>query len=155
MAQSLFDHVSAIRKKNVDPKTYWENLDEESKKSFNTYMVHRFLSMHPDLNDLVASIEHLSTMIEDKHSFRLLYDIIPEHGYTEYIKSDETYNASGWPDWMIEFLADYYECSTREAREYAVTIMQTKENRKRGYKLFRGHGFSEKDMKEVKKNVTL
>lgn len=151
---SFFDHVNTIRKKNTDPSSYWESLSEEEQESWNSYMIKRFLAMKPDTNQMIANVQHLATMLDDKHEFRLLYEYIPSHGYAQYIKSNR--KTSTWPDFMIDILSSYYECSSQKAREYALVIeSQSEDERKDCAHFFRDQGFNKKQMNEVKKTLNL
>ena len=51
-AKGLFDHLSGI----TNLKTPWESLSVMDKKSFETYMVNRFLSMGADNVEIVNII---------------------------------------------------------------------------------------------------
>jgi len=44
--KTLFDHIKQIT--NVQNQHYWENITDADKKTWNNYMVHRFLSMKPE-----------------------------------------------------------------------------------------------------------
>ena len=50
----LFDHINHIRE--VKNKDYYKSLSEEEKKSFNKYMIIRFLSMDVDIIEDVSFV---------------------------------------------------------------------------------------------------
>ena len=58
MAKSLFDHIKAIT--SVQSPTYWDTLEDDDKKTWSNYMVHRFLSMNPDWIEVLSEIQPLS-----------------------------------------------------------------------------------------------
>ena len=49
-AKSLFEHLSGIKEKKVK----WDTLSEMDKKSFEPYMINRFLSMNIDFYRLLT-----------------------------------------------------------------------------------------------------
>ena len=53
--KGLFDHIKQITMFQ-NPK-YWDTLNDGDKKTWNNYMVHRFLSMNPDWIELVNGIQ--------------------------------------------------------------------------------------------------
>ena len=46
---TIFDHLANITWKKTD----WNQLDEASQKSFSPYLINRWLSMNPDLIEIV------------------------------------------------------------------------------------------------------
>ena len=53
--KTLFDHIKQIT--NVQNQLYWDNITEADKKTWNNYMVHRFLSMKPEWIEVVNEIQ--------------------------------------------------------------------------------------------------
>jgi hypothetical protein len=52
-AKSLFEHLSGIKEKKVK----WDTLSEMDKKSFEPYMINRFLSMNIDLLPIINILQ--------------------------------------------------------------------------------------------------
>lgn len=112
-AATIFDHLSNI----TDKKKDWSSLSEADRKSFSPYLINRWLSMDPDLIEIVNEFQHYTIGVLDvKHVYQLYHDLLPKRKFfTKYIKgkSEDKYNKD-----LIEFIADHYTVSKREATEY-------------------------------------
>lgn len=118
--QSLFDHLNAV-KKSQDPD-YWSKLSERDKKTWSTFMINRFLSMNPDLVDIINELQHLTALMEDRHVYRMLIEILPAHsGYHKYISA----HTKKGREWVVDMIADYFQVSKREAEGYYVVYKQS------------------------------
>ena len=52
--KTIFDHLAGITHK----KTKWEDLTEADQKSFSPYLINRWLSMSPQLIEIVDMFQH-------------------------------------------------------------------------------------------------
>jgi len=134
---TLFDWVKNI----ILYKKNWENYSEEEKKTWNSFMIHRLLSMNPKYIEVVNYIQGLNI-----HDNRKLYEIycfmIPQskNTYSAYIKSN-TKKAS--PE-VAQHVAEYFECSVSEADEYiSLTDKKWLEN------ILTAKGIDEKEIKKL------
>jgi hypothetical protein len=97
--------------------TLLDDEDNSYTSTFNTYMVLRFLSMNEGLCPLINSINHIQDSLDKKEMYKLLVNYIPKtNTYDQFVKthsSKEVYE---------EDVAEYYQCSIKEAREY-INIM--------------------------------
>ena len=113
-AKTFFDHLNAVLK--VQDPYYWDELDEVDKKSWNTYMMMRYLSMNPNWIEVIDIIQQYVHSLNPKHVYRLLIQYIPKgRNFIKYIKKDKKDEVS--KD-ILNKLANYYECSVREAEIY-------------------------------------
>jgi hypothetical protein len=108
---SIFDFVKSI----IDTKQSWDTFHQEHRKQFNPYMVHRFLSMNPKYLDIVNYVQGLNIQ-DSKKLYEVYCFMIPQskNTYSTYIKSN-TKKAS--PE-VTQYVAEYFECSLKEAEEY-------------------------------------
>jgi hypothetical protein len=108
---SIFDFVKSI----IDTKQPWDTFHQEHRKQFNPYMVHRFLSMNPKYLDIVNYVQGLNIQ-DSKKLYEVYCFMIPQskNTYSTYIKSN-TKKAS--PE-VTQYVAEYFECSLKEAEEY-------------------------------------
>ncbi|MDB4343477.1 hypothetical protein OAA15_00490 [bacterium] len=95
-------------------KNNWDSFSEEDKKSFNPWMVNRFLSMdsnYIEVVDIVQKYQHLT----DKQLYTLYQTLIPKNNvFLKYIKGKKDKNSTE----DMKYLANYFECSTREVKDY-------------------------------------
>ena len=81
---TIFDHLANITWK----KTEWNKLDEASQKSFSPYLINRWLSMNPDLIEIVDMFQQytIGPLIK-KHVYQLYLDFLPKAKmFARYIK---------------------------------------------------------------------
>ncbi len=107
------DIFSLLKDLTQNKKPYKE-LNEEELKIYNSFMINRFLSMNQDFVELVNYIQWIP--YEKKESYYKIYlDLLPKKSlWLNYIKS-KTKNPN--KD-LVEILSNYFECSSREAKEY-------------------------------------
>ena len=112
-AKGLFDHLSGI----THLKTPWESLSVMDKKSFETYMVNRFLSMGADNVEIVNIInQYTNGQLTPREVYKFYLDILPKKkSFNKYIKGKkaEKYNQE-----LVELLSKHFLISEKEAMEY-------------------------------------
>lgn len=112
-AKTLFEHLSGIKEK----KTPWESLSVMDKKSFEPFMVNRFLSMNVELLELVNELQMYTIgQLSPKEVYKLYLDTLPKKkSFDKYIKAagSDKYN-----DKVLEYLSRYFEVSHREVKDY-------------------------------------
>jgi len=89
----------------------------EAEAAYNNFIAMRFLSMNEGLCPLVNTVNHLQDVLDKKDMYKLLIELIPEtNSFDGFIKAKTD------KEQYEEEIAQYYECSIKEAREY-VKIM--------------------------------
>ncbi len=112
---ALFDVISDIKLHKTGTLLDVEGSEHES--AYNNFIAMRFLSMNEGLCPLVNSVNHLQDVFDKKDMYKLLIELIPEtNSFDGFIRANTTR-----ADYEEE-IAQYYECSLKEAREY-VDIM--------------------------------
>lgn len=107
---NLFDWLKEINNKK-SPADSFSNDDWES---FNAYMVHRFLSMNPDLLALVNEVQSMPPT-NKKRIYSIYREFVPKNNkWNKYIKSSLKQSNKE----LIEYLKNYFQLSTREVKEY-------------------------------------
>lgn len=107
---TLFDWLKQLTYNKGD----WDSFSDDDKKSWNNYMVHRFLSMNPDYIEVVNIVQKYQ-YLTDKQVYTIYKNLIPRKNvFLKYVKGkkDKTSNED------LKYLAEYFECSTREVKEY-------------------------------------
>ena len=95
-------------------KTPVENISEDSWDKWNSYMIHRYVSMNIAYVELANYVQTLP--YENKQQTYTIYrEMIPKTKvFLKYIKSRNKKQ----PATLVEYVAKYFECSLGEAEEY-------------------------------------
>ena len=109
-AFNIFDWLKEITLKKSDCNTF----TDEQKEQFIPYMVNRFLSMSPEYVDIVNIVQKIP-YTEKELIYKVYKSLIPKKNiYLKYIKSSTPTH----PQKLLEYMANYAECSQKEAKEY-------------------------------------
>ena len=106
----IFDWLNQI----TYDKQPWNSFTEEDKKSFEPYMIHRFLSMNPEYIEFVNLVQTFPYTDKEKIYNIYLYMIPRKKMFLKYIKS----STKKRQEKLLGYVASYYECSLGEANEY-------------------------------------
>lgn len=135
----IFDWLNQI----TYEKQPWNSFTEEDKKSFEPYMIHRFLSMNPDYIEFVNLVQVFPITDKEKIYNIYLYMIPKNKMFLKYIKSSKSKPKEA----LLKHIASYYECSLGEAEEYTYILRET------GVKsILTKLGVEEKEQKKLLKN---
>jgi len=106
---SIFDWIKCIN--NTKPPV--ESFTDKDWEVWNSYMIHRFLSMNPDYLEIVNYVQDLPPQ-EKKKIYSIYKEFIPKNNkWSKYIKSKTKEPNKE----LIEHLRDHLKCSSREAKE--------------------------------------
>ena len=87
---------------------------DEDWELWNSYMIHRFISMNPDHIEIVNYVQEFPPQ-EKILIYNIYKEFIPKNNkWNKYIKSK---NKSYQKDLLIN-LADHWKCSQREVKDY-------------------------------------
>jgi hypothetical protein len=107
---NLFDWLKQITYNKGD----WNSFSDDDKKSWNNFMIHRFLSMNSDYIEVVNIVQKYQ-YLTDKQVYTIYKNLIPKRNvFLKYIKAKK--DKTSIDD--MKYLAEYFECSTREIKEY-------------------------------------
>ena len=135
----IFDWLNQI----TYEKQPWNSFTEEDRKSFEPYMIHRFLSMNPEYIEFVNLVQTFPYTDKEKIYNIYLYMIPRKKMFLKYIKS----STKKRQEKLLGYIASYYECSLGEANEY-IDIL-----RENGIKdILNKIGVDEKEQKKLLKN---
>jgi hypothetical protein len=95
-------------------KTPIENISEESWDKWNSYMIHRYVSMNIKYIEVANYIQTIP--YDNKQQIYQIYrEMIPKQKtFLKYVKS----RTKNQPATLVEYVAKYFECSLGEAEEY-------------------------------------
>ena len=109
-----FEHVKNLHTK----KRRWEDFNDEEKKSFNVFIINKALSMNPNYLGIVNMVQNftgLNQILSQKEVFNLYFSLLPtKFRFYKWIKGKKEKENKD----KIEYLATYFECSKKEAKDY-------------------------------------
>lgn len=108
--KNIFDWLKQINSIKSDPDSF----SDKDWELWNSYMIHRFMSMNPDYLELVNEAQAMPPQ-DKKQIYNIYREYVPKNKrWNKYIKSNfKKHNAQ-----LLEYLSKYWECSKTEAREY-------------------------------------
>ena len=120
-------------------------IDEFSDKDwdmFNSYVIHRVLSMNPDYLELVNEVQTILPQ-NKKEIYSIYKEFIPKNNkWSKYIKSTTKSKSKE----LIGCLKDYWECSSKEALEYYNLL-----DKNEIVSILNSIGFDKKEIKQLLK----
>lgn len=111
-SKGLFDHVDAIyTNQKID---YFDALTDADKKSYNNYMVNRFLSMNPHQLPFVNELQKYN--LDTKTHYLFFSQILPRgKQFNKYVKKTKEVK---YEEWMVDIIVRHFNVSIFEAEEY-------------------------------------
>lgn len=142
-AKGLFDHVNEIR--NSKNPNYFESLTDKDKKSFNHYMICRFLSMDPSCIYEVSYLSKIFDKMDSKSFYRVCCALIPRAKYTPYIKSkNKKPNAD-----LVGYVCLRFDESLEHAAEYCKVLGRTESGLENLREICRAFGKTDKEIERM------
>jgi len=95
-------------------KSHPDSFSDQDWESFNSYMIHRFISMNPYYVEVANQIQTVLPT-EKKQIYTIYRELIPKRKlFLKYIKNTgDKFNND-----LMELLSTHYECSKSETKEY-------------------------------------
>ena len=108
--KNIFDWIKQINY----IKSPVENFTDKDWEVWNSYMIHRFLSMNKDFLDIVNEVQSINPQ-NKKEIYTIYMEFIPVNNkWNKYIKSNIKQHNSE----LLSFLSNHWECSKNEVKEY-------------------------------------
>tara|TARA_A100000172_G_C3024844_1_gene104451 strand:- start:658 stop:1071 length:414 start_codon:yes stop_codon:yes gene_type:complete len=132
--KNIFDWLKAIN----TTKPPVESFTDKDWEVWNSYMIHRFLSMNKDFIEIVNNIQEI--LPQDKKKIYSIYkEFIPKNNkWNKYIKSKIKQPNKD----LVDHIRDYFKCSSKEAKEYIYVLDKPKINR-----ILTDRGLNKKELK--------
>lgn len=136
--KNVFDWLKEINTKKTHPNEF-TNQDWDT---WNSYMVHRFLSMNPDFTELVNEVQSLPPS-NKKQIYSIYREYIPKNNkWSKYIKS----SSKEFDKDLVLQLKKHFNVSAREIKDY-LKILDKKEVQS----ILSKQGLEEKEIKKLLK----
>ena len=113
---TLFDWLNEI----TFNKREWSSFSEDQRESFNSYMIHRYVSMYIGYVEL-ANIAQKLPLNEKEKIYNIYKTMLPKKKmFLKYVKKQ---NKNTYED-LLQYVSTYYQCSLGEAEEYIDIIRE-------------------------------
>lgn len=108
--KNIFDWLKQINYQKAPA----ESFSDKDWELFNSYMIHRFMSMNRDFIEVVNYVQELPPQ-EKVMIYNVYKEFIPKNNkWNKYIKSkNKQPNVE-----LVKLLSEYWECSQQEAKQY-------------------------------------
>ena len=102
-------------------KKEWDSFPESNQKTFNSFIINRWLSMDEEFIEIVNYFQKYSIgTLEPREVYKWYCDILPRgKRFNKYIKSkkDKKYDKE-----LIDIISNHFECSKLQIQEYLELI---------------------------------
>ena len=144
-AKTLFQHLSGLK----ESKTPWDSLSVMDKKTFEPFMVNRFLSMNMGLLELVNELQKFTIgQLSPRDVYKMYFDFLPKKKtWDKYIKGKKVakYNND-----LVKLLAEHFELSKAEATQYVEILCEQAPEVL--YDIVHKYGKTDKEIKSMIRN---
>tara|TARA_R100000742_G_C4275608_1_gene96187 strand:- start:244 stop:678 length:435 start_codon:yes stop_codon:yes gene_type:complete len=138
--KNIFEWLNEL----TDKKSSLDSFEENAWENFNSYMVHRFISMHQGYIE-IANLAQKFSPTDKKGIYEFYCDLLPRKKmFLRYIKSKTKQNVKE----ILEPMVKYFECSFTEANEY-INLLNKEDIKDIFIKL----GMNEKEIKKLLKKL--
>jgi hypothetical protein len=148
-AKKLFDHLNAITAEQ-DPD-YFKKISEEDKKSWSNFMIHRFLSMKPEWVEIIATLLPVTQILEPEEMYKVYISILPKG--KQYLKYTKGKAEDKYEQFLIDLIKKEYDCSEKQAMEYAEVLYATREGRENIQYICEKYGLTKKEISKLKLKI--
>ena len=108
MIKNIWDWLKQINYIKADPSSF----SDKDWDIWNSYMVHRFISMNQDYVDIVNEVQQMHPQSK-KEIYSIYKEYIPKNNkWNKYIKS----NVKQYKSDLLKYLSQYWECSQNEVK---------------------------------------
>jgi len=142
--KSIFDHVKHIRQ--IQSPTYYLELSEEDKKSFNHFMILRALSMDANILEEMAQLYQVLDKIPSAQFYKLLIAIIPKSDkFYPWIKSKKLRHHKE----ILKLVGGRFQVPSYQANEYVSLLLTIPNGSVELEQILSSTGLTEKEIQEI------
>ena len=136
--KNIFDWLKCIN----TTKPPVESFSDKDWEVWNSYMIHRFISMNPDYIEVVNYVQDFPPQ-EKQMIYSIYKEFIPKNNkWNKYIKSKVKQPNKD----LVDHIKDYFQCSSKEAKEYINILASPEINR-----ILTNRGLETKEIKQLLK----
>ena len=144
--RSLFDHVKHIRQ--VQSPSYYIELSDDERKSFNHFMILRALSMDADIVEEMAQLYQVVDKIPSAQFYKLLIAIVPKSDkFYPWVKSKKLKHNKK----ILEIVSGRFQIPSYQANEYVNILLRSEAGSAELEMILKSTGLSDKEANEFLK----
>jgi hypothetical protein len=148
-AKTLFDHINQITQ--IKNPNYWETLSDQDKKTWNNFMIIRYLGMIEEWVDMLSYLQPYIQDLPPQSLYKVLIEIIPKYkGFIKYISGEKV---SKYEDWLVDLFVNHYNVSKKEVDSYLKILYIDDVGKSHIKELCQMYGVEEKKIKSLKLGV--
>lgn len=126
MAKTIFDHIKMITE--VQEDDYIIKLSEEDKKTFDIFLLQKFLGLNNKLVDAVSYLDkYVYNMTKERYYKLLIYNIPKNRYWIKFPEKNKKEETS--PEWFIKLIILYFGYITVDDAIYYDTLLSSEERR--------------------------
>ena len=112
-------------------KKSWESFSETDQKTFNTFIINRFLSMRNEWTDMVNELQIYTMGIPLKNGdvYKLYCDVFPKESRPAFIRYIKGKKEKKYDGYLLDIITRYFEISKYEATDYLDILYLSKEGK--------------------------
>jgi hypothetical protein len=142
--KSLFDHVKHIR--TVQNPSYYVNLSDDDKKSFNHFMIIRALAMDDTIVEDMAYLYQIFDKIPAPQFYQLLIALVPNtNRFSPWIKS----KAMKHNKELLNLVAKRFHVSKHQANQYVNLLLRTELGQAELVNICKAFGLEDKEINDL------
>jgi hypothetical protein len=147
MSKTIFDHLKGITKEKIP----WDSLSDSDKKSWDDFMITRWLSMKMEYVEFLNELQlYRSGELKDSNYYNFLLHTLPaETSYYKYIKRPRVFETHKK---ILEFFSSVYKVSHRESLDIIKTFRILKLESEFNELLIQ-YGIQESEKEELRKEL--
>jgi len=142
--KTIFTILADLTINKTDPTTYTDS----DWKAYSVYMVNKWLSMNPDVTEIINFTQKYYSLDRKVH-YRMLSDILPRQKiFSKYIKGKKVdkYNAE-----LVALISKHYEVSKSEAKDYIDIFKYSSDGISNLTEVVEQYGKTKKEIKKLLK----
>ena len=145
MSKTIFEFISDVFEK----KTPWSVLSESDRKSYNSYMMNRWISMNPDYIDFINMIQPYTIgVLAPRECYKLLQGILRNTKFfVKYVKG-ETTKSKDFNDSLVSFIANKMKWSEFQTVAYLNFILKMENGNDTIKEFVAAYGYDDKSLKK-------
>lgn len=134
-SKGLFDHIRHLRE--VQDPNYFSTLTDADKKTWSNYMICRFLSMQPEILDIVNDVQQYAVLSPEQF-YKICLVFVPlGRSFHPYVKGKKD---GKWKPELVALLRSHYQESEFHVKQYLELLTEIELS-----EIVANYGYSEKD----------
>jgi len=133
-------------------KKPWDSFSEADQKTFNTFIINRFLSMRSSWTDMVNELQLYTMGIPLKNGdvYKLYCDVFPKESRPAFMRYIKGKKEKKYDEFLLNIITEYYHISKLEATDYLDILYLSKEGKDELKDILQKYGTDPKIIKKFK-----